>query len=164
MGDSVIAGFNGISNLLLRDLATIGIPFQVCCVLGGQRESKKHRPGMAEISASARVVSGATLRPKLATRKRAVDYVRVAVSDPGISHDRESLSPRPYSQWQRVGYSLFWICCTALLVVAGVVSMIMDDGSIVGGLFAFLLSGLAANYVWKILTWRAKHLWFFFIV
>jgi hypothetical protein len=62
-----------------------------------------------------------------------------------------------------VFYSLFWTCCTAALVIGGVVSMTIVHRSIVGGLFAFLLSGIAANYVWKILTWRARRLWFFFV-
>lgn len=69
--------------------------------------------------------------------------------------------PRPYSQFQRFGYGLWWTAVAALFLVGFVVGL--ATGEVGGGLTAGLLGALAGRYAYRLWTWQARRLVFFII-
>jgi hypothetical protein len=82
-------------------------------------------------------------------------------TQPQRSSTVESDLQRPYSQGKRAGYGLLWTFWTVVLTIGGF--SLLSGTSILAGLVALALAGLAGCYAWRIWTWQARRLIFFIV-
>jgi hypothetical protein len=89
------------------------------------------------------------------------DYTQEGSESPGESRRPEKVVS-PYSRGARIRYGAFWFVITALLGISTVFGLM--QGLTWQSLFVLVLAVFAGRYAWRIWSWQARHLWWFFIV